>query len=128
MLAIVVAAILLFLFAGVRTFFVTVVDGEKLKAKAIDQWTRELPLKAERGEIFDCAGRVLASSETVYGVYVRPRSLTDITAVCSALSSVLKIDEKTVEEKIKNAKASEVKIKGAALSVTPTPTDSGKRA
>lgn len=113
MIAIVVAAILLFLFAGVRTFFVTVVDGEKLRAKAIDQWTRELPLKPERGKIFDCTGKVLADSETVYGVYVRPRSLTDITAVCSALSSVLGIDEKTVEEKIKNAKTSEVKIKGA---------------
>ncbi|HBK02526.1 MAG TPA: hypothetical protein DDY77_05820, partial [Clostridiales bacterium] len=76
--AIVLAAIFLFLIIAVRFFLVTAVDGDKLKAKAIDQWTRELPIKARRGEIFDSAGRVLATSATVYGVYVRPRSVADI--------------------------------------------------
>ncbi len=110
--AIVLAAIFLFLIIAVRFFLVTAVDGDKLKAKAIDQWTRELPIKARRGEIFDSAGRVLATSATVYGVYVRPRSVADIEAVSSALSSALSLNKAEVEAKIKNAKSSEVKIKG----------------
>ncbi|MBO7368938.1 MAG: stage V sporulation protein D, partial [Clostridia bacterium] len=53
---------------------------------AIDQWTRELPVKATRGEIIDYSGVVLAGNETAYTVYVRPRSVKDPKTVASVLS------------------------------------------
>jgi len=42
-----------FLIISIRLAYLQLIKGEWLQAKAIDQWTRELPLNAIRGEIKD---------------------------------------------------------------------------
>lgn len=95
----------------VRLFFVQAVGGDELKAKAADQWYRDLPLKAKRGAIYDSQGEVIVGSENVFTVYVRPRAVTDRAAVVKRLSSALGVDEKNLLEKIEACSASELTIK-----------------
>lgn len=91
-------------------FTVQIVDGEKLQAKAIDQWTRELPVIAKRGDIVDKNGKVLATSQGKFSVYARLRSVVDKQNCATVLSQVLNLDYESVLKKL-NSKVSEVTIK-----------------
>lgn len=82
-----------------------------MQIKAIDQWTRELPLVAKRGVITDRNGVVLAGSVQSYSVFVRSRSVTDSNQVASVLSRVLDLDKSTLLNKIQNNKSSEITVK-----------------
>lgn len=85
--------------------------GKSLRALAIDQWTRELPITAVRGEIVDCNGELLAGNKTSYQVFVRPRSVTDANLVASVLSKTFGVDETKLLNKIKSASSSEIIVK-----------------
>ncbi len=107
------AAILLavFFFSLILTklFFVMVVDGEKLQIRALDQWTRDLPTDAPRGQILDRNGEVLADTSTRYNIYVRPNSVKDKEKMASALADVFAFDKQKVLDKI-SKRVSEVTI------------------
>ena len=77
-----------FLFCALigRLCFLQLFMGESLKARAAEQWYRDLPLKAKRGTIYDCNGNVIVDSRDVFTVYVRPRAVTDRAAVSKALA------------------------------------------
>lgn len=109
LLAVVLLTTFLFMLLGLRLFCLQVVDGETLQARAVDQWTRDLPLKAVRGKITDQKGRTLASSYTTYSVYVRPRAVTDFDQTAAVLATALQLDYEKLRSKIKK-KVSEVTV------------------
>ncbi len=82
---------------------------------AIDQWTRDLPVRALRGDITDRNGVVLAKSQTTYDIYIRPRMIKDEEKAASELSAILGIDEKKLFEKLNKKNTSEFTV---ALSVS----------
>ena len=86
------------------------VKGSFYTEKAIDQWTRELPLKAERGLIIDRNGIVLAANKTAYTVYVRPRSVTDADTVSAVLGDIFSLEKGNIKEKIVSSKTSEFAV------------------
>ena len=92
-------------------FYVQVIWGKDLQEKAIDQWTREIPVVAPRGKIVDRNGIVLASNSDTYSVFVRKKAVKDVTLTVNSLSSVLEISKEYVEERITKTKSSEVTIK-----------------
>lgn len=102
------AAFLFCALAG-RLVWLQVVRGRDLQARAVDQWTRDLPLQAVRGSIVDCEERVLASSRTAYTVYVRPRAVRDAAATAGLLAEVLDLDYDLVYGRV-TRRASEVTI------------------
>ena len=61
-----------------RLFYLQVLWGTTLQYRAYDQWTRELPFRADRGDIVDANGVVLAKSSSSYTLYARPNELEDI--------------------------------------------------
>lgn len=71
---------------------------------------RDLPLMAERGEIRDAEGVVLAASATVYTVYVRPNAVTDPEEVAELLSEKLGADKAKLLEKITKRGVSEITV------------------
>lgn len=91
--------------------YVQVIWGEDLQEKAIDQWTREIPVVAARGKITDVNGTVLAGNADTYTVFVRKRAVTDMQKLCDALSSVLEIDRESVYKRLTETKSSEVTVK-----------------
>ncbi len=100
----------IFLFIFARLFYVQVVWGKKLQEKAVDQWTRNIPVLAKRGDIVDRNGAILASTKKTYTVFVRPRAVTDINEVASWLSEVFLLDEDALKNKIQSTKVSEIKV------------------
>lgn len=89
--------------------YVMLVEGESLQVRALDQWTRDLPSDAPRGEILDRNGEVLAGTSTRYKIYVRPNSVKDKEKVASAIADVLGFEKSRVLEKI-SKRVSEVTI------------------
>ena len=47
-----------------RFFYIQVIWKDELNYLALDQWTREIPVVAERGKIFDRNGELLAGNST----------------------------------------------------------------
>lgn len=100
-----------FLFLIFRLFFIQVINAKKLQIKAESQWTRDLPITAERGKIYDNNGATLAVSKATYNVYTRYREITDVNKVALFLSKKLNLTYKNVFEKITKIGVSEVLIK-----------------
>ena len=74
---------------------------------AEEQWTRDLPIAAERGVIYDRNGVVLAVSYSTYNVYVRASNIVDAPAVANLLSRVLGVTYDSVYKKCTNRGISE---------------------
>ena len=108
--AIFLAITFLFCFLCARFFYVQVIWQEDLTARAMDQWTREIPIVAERGEIFDRNGEILASNHTAYTVYARRSAVEDKERTASLLAQALELDQQTLYEKLTTVKASEITV------------------
>ena len=57
--------------------YVQVFWSEELNYRALDQWTRELPIVAQRGKITDRNGVVLADNTPAYTIYARSNAIKD---------------------------------------------------
>jgi stage V sporulation protein D (sporulation-specific penicillin-binding protein) len=88
-----------------------VVWGEDLQEKAIDQWTREIPVVAQRGKITDVNGVVLASNEDTYTVFVRKKAVSDVVELAKFLSKTLEIDYNSVYNRLTTTISSEITVK-----------------
>lgn len=108
----IVFLLITFLFCAVfaRLIYLQIFIGGDLQAKALDQWTRDLPLTAKRGQILDRNGIVLADTSTLYNVYVRPNAMREIDKVAKVLSDNLNIDYKTLLDKISKKGVSEITV------------------
>lgn len=104
-----ISFIFLLLFA--RLFFIQVINSATLQQKAESQWTRDLPITAERGKIFDTNGAPLAVSYTTYNVYTRYREIKDVSETALYLAKKLNMSFKKVYEKISASGVSEVLVK-----------------
>lgn len=115
---------IIFLFVGlsVRLFYVQVISGQELKSKAAEQWYRDLPLKAQRGDILDTNGNILVESKNVFTVYARPNAIGDKAYAAKIMAQHLSLSEETLYKKLTTSSVSEITVKkgvdyavGAAL-------------
>lgn len=95
------AAVFVALF--VRLFYLQVIDGGWLRAKAAEQWYRDLPLKAPRGKILDRNGTVFADNRDVFTLYARPNAVKDKTAAAELLSAELGLGSASLLEKLSSS-------------------------
>lgn len=110
LLSLLVAAIFLFCGIFLRLAYIQVVWGAELQTKAADQWTRDLPIVAYRGDIVDRNGVVLAGTKTGFALYARPASVDDAEAESAALADVLGLPQADVYAKISKKGVSEVRL------------------
>ncbi len=95
----------------VRLGVVQLGQGAWLTEMAAEQWFRDLPLKAERGDIRDCNGNVLAGSISTYDIYVRANRVQQPSQVAVFLSNLLGLDYESVYAKATNKSVGESVIK-----------------
>lgn len=103
-----------------RVGWIQIVKSEEFTKKALDQQTRDVPIEAKRGVIYDTKGEELAVSATCYSVWARPeyikegnddqndRKLTEeqiIDENVDALTEVLNKDAKEIRELITKEQA-----------------------
>lgn len=110
LIAVVVLIIVLFALLFGRLFYLQVIQGENLQYLAYDQWTRELPFKADRGDIVDANGITLAQSSTVYTLYARPNEMQDINFIADSISGILGVDRDSLVKKLSKTGVSEITV------------------
>ena len=119
--AVVIILSIILTIISARLFYVQVINGGYLQMKATEQWTRDLPVSAERGSIIDRNGATLAVSYTTYDIYVRGREVKDAGNTAKILSEILSLDYLKTFEKVSNVNISEVLLKISSLSVAINP-------
>ncbi|MBR5229911.1 MAG: stage V sporulation protein D, partial [Firmicutes bacterium] len=75
---ILLACTVLFLVMGVLCFrvgWIQIVKADKYSKMAVEQQTRDVPIEAKRGVIYDTNGNELAVSATCYSVWARPANI-----------------------------------------------------
>lgn len=81
-----------FLIIVLRVFYIQVFQYEKLNSLAESLWSRELPITADRGEILDRNGKVLATNITTTSLVIIPNQITNAEEVARSLSTILNSD------------------------------------
>ncbi|MCL2695135.1 MAG: penicillin-binding transpeptidase domain-containing protein [Clostridiales bacterium] len=96
-----------------RLYWASIVKGEEFSEGALRQWRMNTSLRAQRGEIQDRDGTVLATSYTTYQVCVNPRAIKpdDRERVAVILADTLGLDYDFVLERVKRVERQQIKIK-----------------
>ncbi len=76
----------------IRVFYIQVFQYDKLSTLAKSLWSRKLPIGADRGEILDRNGKVLATNLTTTSLVVIPNQIENPEEVAQNLSSILNSD------------------------------------
>ena len=72
-----------------RVFYIQVIDYKKLNNYASNLWSRNLPIKADRGLIYDRNGIILADNITTTSLVLIPNQIKDKKEVAQKLSEIL---------------------------------------
>ena len=91
---ILIAIIFLFFIIVFKVFYIQVISYNKLNSKAKGVWSRNLPLEANRGNIYDREGVLLAGNVTTTSLVLIPNQIKDKKDTASKLASILNVGEK----------------------------------
>ncbi|MCK9217584.1 MAG: stage V sporulation protein D [Firmicutes bacterium] len=100
----------MFLFLTVKLFFIQIINGPDYQQKAMEQWTRDVPVPSRRGIIYDRNGKELVTNAPAYQIYVRPVEVSDKEGTASILGNILGMDKDALVEKL-SAKKDTILIK-----------------
>src|SRR5690625_144297 len=87
-----IVSIIILIAIIIKVFYIQVFAYEKLNTLAESLWSRELPIKADRGLIVDRNGEVLATNITTVSLVVVPGQIDDPEKVAQDLASILGTD------------------------------------
>ena len=83
--------ICLFLLIVLKVFYIQVIDYKKLNKFASNLWSRNLPVEASRGLIYDRNGVVLADNLTTTSLVLIPNQIKDKKMVTEKLAAILNV-------------------------------------
>ena len=89
-----------------RLFWIQVVKSDEYREKARRQHESKVTLSAQRGNIYDRNGKLLASTVNSISIAVDPTVLINKDAVCEVIQRSLGVSATKLKEKISNAKGS----------------------
>ena len=75
----------------IKVFYIQVFSYEKLKELSDSLYSRKLPIAADRGEILDRNGNVLATNITTTSLVLVPRQIVNKELVAKDLSEILEV-------------------------------------
>ena len=91
---ILIAIVFLFILIVFKVFYIQVISYNKLNTKATGVWSRNLPLEANRGNIYDSEGVLLAGNVTTTSLVIIPNQIKDKSDTASKLASILGVSKK----------------------------------
>ena len=106
-----VLACSLFLGLIFRIGYLQLVKGEWLSTKASEQQTREIPIEAKRGTIYDTNMKELAVSVTKYTVWCKPVEVKDAKKTSEELAKILDEKYDDIYKKVNKKNMALVKVK-----------------
>lgn len=114
-----VLVVILFLFVVIigKVFYIQVISYEKLNHYATSLWSRNLPLEANRGKIYDRNGIVLAGNITTTSLVLIPNQIEDKEYTAKTLSEILSVSyEEMLKHVTKKTSIERVHPEGRRLS------------
>lgn len=96
-----------------RIGWIQIVDGEKYRQLAHMQQTRDIPIPAKRGIVFDRKGKELAISASTSTVWARPAEVErsgKVDEISKELASILQQDENEIKAKLTRRNVGLIKI------------------
>lgn len=106
-----VLACSLFLSLVFRIGYLQLIKGEWLSTKASEQQTREIPIEAKRGAIYDTNMKELAVSVTKYTVWCKPVEVKDAKKTSEELAKILDEKYDDIYKKVNKKNMALVKVK-----------------
>lgn len=106
----IVVTLIFFILIG-RLAYVQLIKGEELQNRALDQWTRKLPVAPKRGVIYDRNGNILAQSASTETIVARPTEIENPKEVAQLLAPIIGTSEEDIYNKISDKSKSEVWLK-----------------
>lgn len=87
-----VIIIFLFIIIIAKVFYIQVISYNKLNKYATSLWSRNLPLEANRGIVYDRKGIVLAGNITTTSLVLIPNQIVDKEFAAKKLAKILEVD------------------------------------
>ena len=112
-----VIVIILFLTIIAKVIYIQVFEYDKLKKLSSDLWSRNLPIEADRGKIYDRNGVVLADNITTTSLVLIPNQIKNKEKVIDELSKILNVSKEEMSKHVnKNTSIERVHPEGRRLS------------
>jgi len=96
----IVLLIVLFIFDIIiaKVFYIEVIDYKKLNSLASGLWSRNLPIEADRGNIYTVDGEAIASNLTTTSLVFIPNQIKNKDLVAEKISEILDVPKSKIEE------------------------------
>ena len=96
----IVLLIILFIFIIIiaKVFYIEVIDYKKLNSLASSLWSRNLPIEADRGNIYTVDGEAIASNLTTTSLVFIPNQIKNKDLVAEKISEILDVPKSKIEE------------------------------
>lgn len=96
----IVLLIVLFMFIVIigKVFYIEVIDYKRLNSLANGLWSRNLPIEANRGNIYTADGEVIAGNLTTTSLVFIPNQIKNKDLVAEKISEILGVSKSEIEE------------------------------
>lgn len=96
----IVLLIILFIFIIIiaKVFYIEVIDYKKLNSLASGLWSRNLPIEADRGNIYTVDGEAIAGNLTTTSLVFIPNQIKNKDLVAEKISEILDVPKGKIEE------------------------------
>ena len=101
----IVLVVIFFLFILIvfKVGYIQLFQYNKLNKLAKDLWSRNLPIEANRGKIYDRNGKVLADNLTTTSLVLIPNQIQDKDKVSKSLASILGVSKEEMDKHVKKS-------------------------
>ena len=96
----VIGVFIVFIIVILKVFYIQVFEYDKLNSLASSLWSRNLPIEADRGKIYDRNGVVLADNITTTSLVLIPNQIKDKKDVTEKLSKILNVSYDQMKEHV----------------------------
>ena len=69
--------IVLFIVLAIRLGQIQIINADEYSSRALEQQTRDVPITAKRGNIYDTNGKPLAINQSMNTIWVRPAEVAE---------------------------------------------------
>ena len=95
-----VIVVILFLTIIFKVVYIQVFQYDKLTKLSSDLWSRNLPIEADRGKIYDRNGLVLADNITTTSLVLIPNQIKEKERTINELSKILKVSKEEMAKHV----------------------------
>lgn len=96
----VIGVFVVFIIIILKVFYIQVFEYDKLNNLASDLWSRNLPIEADRGKIYDRNGIVLADNVTTTSLVLIPNQIKDKEEVTKKLAKILNVSYDQMKKRV----------------------------